>query len=72
MKKKKPTNNELLAEMTLLEQKIMYLSTVVGNWSQVIDLYILYRKQDKKFASFIEKKAKEMNKKVEEEEAAKV
>ena len=64
MKKKninKPTNKDMIAEINFLGERLMSLTTVVSNMSKVLDLYITFRKQNKKFEKFIKEKAKEHN-----------
>ena len=56
-KKKKPTNKEVLEEINYLGHKVVETHMALRNLAKVVDMYILFRKQNKKFPKFIEQTA---------------
>jgi hypothetical protein len=51
--KKKPTNKEMVREINHLGQRLMMTEQVLTNYVKVFDLYLNYRKDDKKFQKYI-------------------
>ena len=71
MKKKntnKPTNKDILAEISYLGQRLMSLGIVVDNLAKIFDLYISFKKDKKKFEKFLKDQAEKMRE-IEEKEA---
>jgi len=67
--KKKPTNKEMLDEIQFLGSKLFEVFNQVKNIASVVDLYILYKKDEKKFEKFVQEKLIEVKDKPKEEPA---
>ena len=51
--KKKPTNKEIVREINHLGQRLMMTEQVLTNYVKVFDLYLNYKKDEKKFQKYI-------------------
>ena len=51
--KKKPTNKEMVREINHLGQRLMMTEQVLTNYVKVFDLYLNYKKDEKKFQKYI-------------------
>ena len=54
--RKKPTNKEVIEEVKFLGSKLYEMHGNMKNVASIVDLYILFKKDDKKFAKFVDKK----------------
>lgn len=58
VKKKKPTNKEIVQEISYLGQRLMMTERVLNQYIKLFDLYLNFKKDSDKFKKFVEDLAK--------------
>ena len=58
VKKKKPTNKEIVQEISYLGQRLIMTERVLNQYIKLFDLYLNFKKDSDKFKKFVEDLAK--------------